>query len=239
MTAEASGESRKITWRQVAETSDPEIVRSVIARETRGWGTGLLVLGIMQLTGMRDLDPTWGVLLIVVGAASFLFRSAAMLPVYGVLLAWAMISNLSTGNWYWMAFGMLQAFLTFRTFQGFLLLRRATSRLDIGLGAVLPARSDRAAGVFPFAGCAFTAAAFIGIVGLIVGGGVWYALNEQELSDQAVGTAAVFLADLASLGVALAVAALLARYRFRAVSILAVVGGTLLLVGMLALAVLG
>jgi hypothetical protein len=239
MTAEAQAEGRKIDWRQVAETEDPEIVRSVIARETRGWGTGLLVLGVMQLTGMRDLDPTWGVLLIVVGAASFLFRSATMLPVYGVLLCWAMISNLSTGNWYWMAFGVLQAFLAFRTFQGFRLLRRATSRLDIGLGADLPVRSDRAAGVFPFAGCAFTIAAFVGIVGLIVGAGIWYAVNEQGPSEQILGTAMGFFADLACLGLALAVAALLARYRFRAVSTLAVAGGALLLAGVLALAILG
>ena len=119
------------------------------------------------------------------------------------------------------------------------MLRRATSRLDIGLGADLPARSDRAAGVFPFAGCAFTVAAFIGIVGLIVGAGVWYAVNEQEPSEQALGTAMVFLTDLACLGLALAVAALLARYRFRAVSTLAVVGGALLLAGVLVLAILG
>jgi hypothetical protein len=45
---------------------------------------------------------------------------------------------------------------------------------------------------FPFAGCAFTIAAFIGIVGLIVGPGIWYALNEQGPSEQALGTAMVF-----------------------------------------------
>jgi hypothetical protein len=239
MTARAPAESQKITWGQVAETEDAELVRDVIVRETRGWGTGLLVLGVMQLTGLRGLDPIWGVVLITVGAASFLFRSAGMLPAYGVLLAWAMISNLSSGNWYWMAFGVLQAFLAFRTFQGFLLLRRATSRLGMGLGADPSERSDRAAAIFPFAGCAFTAAALIGVPLLIVGAGAWVAMNEQEPSEQALGTAIDALADLACLGLALAVAALLARYRFRTVSILAVVGGALFLAGILSLAVVG
>jgi hypothetical protein len=48
-----------------------------------------------------------------------------------------------------------------------------------------------------------------------------------------------FFIDLACLGLALAVAALLARYRFRAVSTLTVVGGVLLRAGVLALAILG
>ena len=239
MTAQAPAESRKITWGQVAETEDPGLVRSVIARETRSWGTWLLVLGVMQLIRMRDIDPIWGVLLIVVGAASFVFRSAAMLPAYGVLLAWAMISNLSSGDGFWMALGVVQAFLAFCTFRGFLLLRRATGRLGLGLGADPPERPDRAAAVFPFAGCALTAAAFVGVVVLIVGAGVWYALDEGGPSEQALGTAVVVLTDLACLGLALAVAALLARYRFRTVSILAVMGGALLLGGLMVLAVVG
>jgi hypothetical protein len=242
MTAVASAESRKITWRQVAETEDPEIVRSAIAGTTRRWATYFLAAGIFQLigaTGMALRDPVWGAVLILAGAASFVFRSAAMLAAYGVLIAWAMFSNLLSGNWYGMVGAAVQAFLAFGAFRRFLLLRRATIRLDMGLGADLPARSDRAAGVFPFAGCALTTTACIGVVVLIVGAGIWYAVNEQGPSEQALGMAVIFLTDLACLGLALAVAALLARYRFRAVSTLAVVGGALLLAGVLVLAILG
>jgi len=214
----------------------------VIARTTRRWGTFFLAAGIFQLIGAQPMahrDPVWGVVLILAGAASFIFRSASMLAAFGVLIAWVMVSNLLSGNWYGMVSGAVQAFLAFGAFRGFLFLRRATSRLDMGLAADSPAQSDRAAGVFPFAGCAFTIAAFIGIIGLIVGTGVWYALNEQEPSEQALGTAMVFLTDLACRGLALAVAALLARYRFRGVSTLAVVGGALLLAGVPALTILG
>ena len=74
---------------------------------------------------------------------------------------------------------------------------------------------------------------------MIVGTVIWYAVNEQGPSEQALGMAMVFLTDLTCLGLALAVAALLARYRYRPVSSLAVVGGVLLLAGVLALAILG
>ncbi len=155
MTAEASAKSQKTTWGQVAETEDPEIVRSVIASTTRRWGTYFLMVGIFQLIGampMAQRDPVWGVVLILAGAASFLFRSASMLVVYGVLIAWVMVNNLLSGNWYGMVSAAVQAFLALAALRRFLLLRRATSRLGMGLGADMPARSDRAAGVFPFAG---------------------------------------------------------------------------------------
>ena len=122
MTAVASAENRKITWRQVAETKDPEIVRSAIASTKRRWGTFFLAAGIFQLigaTGMALRDPVWGAVLILAGAAAFVFRSAAMLAAYGVLIAWAMFSNLLSGNWYGMVGAAVQAFLAFGAFRGF------------------------------------------------------------------------------------------------------------------------
>lgn len=237
MAAEVQAGSRKIDWKLVAETADPAVVRDAIARETRGWGGTFLVLGILHLMpGFADLDPVWGVLLMVTGAISYYFRSAAMLAVYGVLLVWVAVTNMLSGEWFWMGFAALQAYLAFRTFRLFARVRRATVRLGIGLG---DCPSDRAAAVFPCAGCALTAAASIGLPVLLIGLGIWSTINAQELNDESIGTAALALVDLGGLGMAMAVAALLARYRFRAVSILAVVGAALMLATVVAIALLG
>ena len=67
---------------------------AIIASErTRSWGRWLIVMGVIQLVASQFLDPGWGVLLMLVGVASFYFRSLAMLAVYGVIMAWAAISN--------------------------------------------------------------------------------------------------------------------------------------------------
>lgn len=229
MVTDVTANNRKIKWQELARTQDPEFVRNVIARETRNWGFSLLLLGVVQLVASNFLNPVWGVAVILIGAASFYFRSAAMLPVYGVTLAWAMVSNVLTGQVQWIIFALFQAYWALCTFQQFMILRRATSRLGIGLGIDSPVWTDRAAGVFPWVGCALSAAAPIGLVALIFVIGLSSEFTGQEMSEQTVGLAFMALTDSACLGLALGLAALLARFRWRLVSILAVIAGGLML----------
>ncbi len=229
MTAQAQVKERKVNWQELNTTRDPEFVRGVIAQETHNWGFWLLVMGFVQLIAGNFLDPVWGVLLILVAAASFYFRSAAMFPVYGVTMAWAMISNISSGDPRWIVFGLFQGYWSFKTFGQFILLRRAASRLGTGLGTGSPDRSSQAAAIFPWAGCALSAVAAIGLVAVIIAAAAWPVLTGQKLGEQAIVLPLAAVIDLAVLALALGVAALLARYRRRLVSILAVIGGGLML----------
>jgi hypothetical protein len=52
-----------------------------------------------------------------------------MVPVYGVTMTWAAISNLLSGNVTRMVFAVLQVILAFSTFRRWVLLRRCVARL--------------------------------------------------------------------------------------------------------------
>lgn len=238
MEVNVQAQGRDSNWQKLNTTLNPEFVRGVIAQETRSWGLWLLVMGFVQLIASNFLDPVWGVVLILLAAASIYFRSAAMLPVCGVTMAWAMISNISSGNPRWIMFGLLQAYWSFKTFKQFILLRRATSRLGIGLGADTPDRSSQVAVIFPWASCALSAMATIGLVAVIIAVVAWPVVTGQELGEQAILVALAALLDSAVLAIALGVAALLARYRWQVVSILAIIGGGLILGLFLLLAIL-
>lgn len=119
---------------QAAGGDDPVALRLAIAGETRTWGIALLVLGGIHQIANGILDPGWGVLLIAVGLASLYFRSVAMLVIYGMTMAWAMISNGLSGQVGWTGFAALQAYFTFRIFRQFVLLRRAELRLSSASG---------------------------------------------------------------------------------------------------------
>ncbi len=221
-------EDRSIA-QQLETTLDPEWVRAFITRETHNWGFWLLVMGFAQLIARNWLDPVWGVVLILIGAASFYFHSAAMLPVYAVTMVWAMVSNISSGDVRWIGFGLLQGYWAFTTLNRFLSLRHATKRLAIGLCADAASASDRAEVIFPWAGCVLSAVSVLGLVVLIVAIIVASVLTEIEPSDQMLNLIYAGLVDAACLGLALGAAALLARFRWQAVSVLAVLASGLML----------
>lgn len=230
---------RKANWSEVAEATDPAVVRAAVARETETWGEGLLALGALQLVGGRfGLDPLWGVALILTAVASFFCQSGAMLPVYGVMVGWAMIMNLFSGELVWTGVGLLQVYWTFCIFRDFRSLRRTTARLQMNL-ASNEGQTDRAAGLFPYAGCALTAVAWLAVAVGFVGLVAWFAVSEQMPSDGALDTGIMAIMDLACLGLAVSVAAVLARYRLRALSLIGASGSGLLLIAFIALALLG
>lgn len=129
-----------------------------VLKEVRSWGFWLLGVGAVHLVISGFLNAAWGILLILVGLASFYFRTAAMLVIYGVTLGWAAISNLSSGQSGWMAFALFQGFLAVRVFWQFLRFRRAEAESRLASIAETPeseATVERAARIFPWVGCAF------------------------------------------------------------------------------------
>jgi hypothetical protein len=115
---------------ECAEASDSPLAdtSALMLRELHSWGLWQTGLGVVHLVGGGFLNAPWGVLLIVVGLASFSFRSAAMFIVYPTTLVWAAFSNMTGGSTGWVGFGLIQLYFAFRTvraFSGFLRAERA------------------------------------------------------------------------------------------------------------------
>ncbi|MDI7274626.1 MAG: hypothetical protein QME94_01470, partial [Anaerolineae bacterium] len=65
------------------------VAHALMVREIRSWGFWLLGLGALHLVLSGFLSAPWGILLGVVGLASFIFHDSAMFVVYGTTLVWA------------------------------------------------------------------------------------------------------------------------------------------------------
>jgi hypothetical protein len=77
---------------------------AAMLKEIRSWGFWSLGLGAVHLVTSGFLSAPWGVLLIIVGLASFYFRTASMFIIYAVTLAWAALSNLLGLDFAWIFF---------------------------------------------------------------------------------------------------------------------------------------
>jgi uncharacterized membrane protein HdeD (DUF308 family) len=87
-----------------------------LKKEVKNSGIILIVLGFLHflLTGL--LDPLWGVVLIIVGIISLIYRSRNMLLVFGILLIlvgilniFSSISSIETSS-FWFIFAGFQIY---------------------------------------------------------------------------------------------------------------------------------
>jgi hypothetical protein len=193
-------------------------------KDVRNWGLGLIGIGVLSLI-LSPMSQAWGVVLVIAGLASFIFRETAILAVYGVLLAWAAISNLASGQLAWIGFALFQAFACFITFSRYAEYRR-NERARKGKGPWGPHRAGRS---FPQIGCALSALA---ILGLAVALAAAFAAGIYGTTD---GTGWVtwlesLATGLAVLGLAAGVASLLSGFERRTLAVLAVAACGLVIV---------
>ncbi len=199
-----------------------------LLREIRSWGVWSLALGVMHLL-VPGLSVPWGMVLLVVGAASFYFREASMLAIYSITLAWVGISNMFIGTG-WSAFAIVQLAFAARVFYRFLGFRQA------GTGLELPPDERRAARLFPGAGCILGAMTLgctvIALVSLLI---LFTYTDSAEIP-----VFFVWLIDLAVhlgvLGLAVNLAALLSGYRYKWLSVLGLLASVPVLLIIFALA---
>lgn len=78
-----------------------------MVKDLRGWGIGLIIMGIVQIVLSQYLDPLWGILLIVTGVITLLARSRGMFIALGIILLIAGLGNL-LGPTGWKIYGVLQ-----------------------------------------------------------------------------------------------------------------------------------
>jgi len=206
-------------------------------RELRSWGFWSLGLGVVHIVSSGFLDAGWGILLIVVGLASFYFRTAPMFIVYTVTLLWAGLSNLISSTAGWMVFAVLQAYLAFRTFKDFQRFGKMESEFsqlsDVGM-----VFNQRAKNAFPWIGSIFGCSSIVGLVSLIgltlflAAAYGWESTTPfyYTLMQGVVETAGV-------LGFSVSLASLLSGHRPKSLPIIGLIGGGLFMIAWLALVI--
>jgi hypothetical protein len=175
-------------------------------------------------------------MLIVIGIASFFLKDVSLLVVYGVTMAWAAVWNLFSsyldGTWTWAIFSLLQVYWAVRIFQGYARFNHIKAELSIEA-----AGAGRMRRLLPATGCLFSILAAAGVATMTVfvlldGAGALH------VPDGAVDLTFNPMINLAVLGFALCLGALLSNYRYKAIAIIGMVVCQLLILGWFALLLL-
>jgi hypothetical protein len=219
--------------------TDATTAQAHVQRETQSWGTWLLIMGVVQMLTAQGFSP-WGVVLLIVGAASFYFREAPMLVVYAVTVGWAGLNNLLFGEAvFWKAFAVLQAWIVFLLLRQLWQFRRA-EKLAAESASALPALASAPAPTlaptrterwFPLIALLLGGVALLLFIAAI--GGVFILRNHDLLPI--LGVFETLAVNLAVLGVATGLAGWLAIPTNKWVSIVGCLAGGLTLLAELAL----
>lgn len=84
-------------------------IRDALKKDLRGWGGGLIIMGIISFLLSGFLDPIWGGILIAIGVATLIIQQRGMFIIIGIGLVLAGIMNISAGGG-WKIFGFLQIY---------------------------------------------------------------------------------------------------------------------------------
>ena len=207
-------------------------------KDIRSWGFWLVGIGLVSMLLSFLLDPSWGLMLMVVGLSSFYFCESAMFVLYGSILTWAAISNLMAGP-LWAVFAAFQGILAFKVFRQYGKWRKTEKmyRYHHRMGRITSEPTpERGARLFPWlsvAASVLSMGTLLGVIGSM-------AVSPLAADELAVMTgldwAALFAVNLGVLGLALGLASLLAGYRQKAPSIAGVIiGGIVMLMAIGAL----
>jgi hypothetical protein len=187
--------------------------RNRMHRQISSWGTGLLAFGALQLLASGLGSGTWGILLLVVGAASFGLRDVAMFVVYAVTLAWAGIHNLLGGSLISVGLAVVQFVITYQIARDFSRFRKAQAESGLH-GDKDHAHQRRAARLFPWASLLLGIVSFGGALATFL----WLLVTadtELEPSAALFGVVVDGLVNLGVLGFAAGLASLLLKHRQR------------------------
>jgi len=84
-----------------------------MSEDIRGWGVGLLIMGVLHFV-LPFLSPEWGMVLIPLGILSLIIRHRGMFIVIGAGLIMVGLLNIAgsidAGGGFWTIFGGLQIY---------------------------------------------------------------------------------------------------------------------------------
>ncbi|HLO18357.1 MAG TPA: hypothetical protein VK206_26225 [Anaerolineales bacterium] len=211
---------------------------AVMLKEIRSWGLWSLGLGVLHIVSSGFLSAPWGILLFIVGLASFYFQTASMFIIYAITLAWAALSNFTGFQIGWVLFALFQLYLSFRVFKQYRRFRdvETTYLKTITDDAVVNKPSpNQAARYFPWTGAIVGCSSIIGLffIFLYV---AWVVISgrSEDASHIPVPLYIAFMKDLivnlGVIGFAVGIASLLSQYRPKALAIIAMVTGVIAVV---------
>jgi len=219
--------------REAVIATSAEATYEAMLRKIRSWSRWLLGLGIIHLVAGGFLSAPWGILLLIVGTASLYFREAAIFVIYSVTLAWAAVGNLLSGKPGWFAFALLQVYLAVQVFGQFRRFRQAQEEYIALLKedeTDLPPPPRRAERFFPWASLLLGLLSLTGLIALFAGAFLFALFTKTASLPKAVGTLETLIVNLAVLGVAVGLAALLSGYRRKLVAGLGLAASALVLI---------
>lgn len=212
---------------EVPKAAEPTIFPSTIMKEVRSWAITLLVLGIISIFASGFLSAPWGVLLIIVGLASFYFRSSASMVVYGVTLAWAGVSNLTSRQGFWIGFAILQGFLVFRVFQKFTAFRRAEANFTEQEAASYGLIPQRSASIFPWTAGILGVSSLLGLIGIFGAAVAFVVIAKSQIIPSSMIFLEGLIVNFGVLGLAIGLASLLSKHPRKGVAITGIATGIL------------
>ena len=207
---------------------------AVMLKEIRSWGLWLLGLGALHIVLSGFLSAPWGILLFIVGLASFYFQSASMFIVYAVSLAWAALSNFTGFQIGLVLFALFQLYLSFSVFRLYRRFRDVESAyLETITDDVVASKSspNQATRYFPWTGAIVGCSSIIGLffITVYVGWLFFIAGGSEDPSHFPVplyiAFAKALIVNFAVIGFAMGLASLLSQYRPKALAIIAMVAG--------------
>lgn len=219
--------------RGISADASPEALN----KELRTWTVVLAFWGLLSIA-LGGLTGVWGILLLAVAGLTLVFKDPAMLLVFAVTLGWAAVSSITTLQASGVIFGIVQIVLAIqvlRKYRRFQAAGQESMASDSPGESETAVRTNRTARMFPPLGCAFSllaaAGAFTAFIALIVVAIETIPIQDLTTIDVIIG----LIINSAVLALAISLAALVSRFRWRGLSIAALVISSLILLGWIAI----
>jgi hypothetical protein len=90
---------------------DKRTTQELMTNDLISWGKSLILIGFAHILFASFLNPTWGVILIILGIITLTIKTRSMFLVLGLGLWVAAFNNFSSGNFdFWTLFGIMQIY---------------------------------------------------------------------------------------------------------------------------------
>jgi len=114
-------------------------IRKELVDDLKGWGAGLVVMGIFHFVLSSFLWAEWGVVLVILGILCFVVKHRTMFIPLGVGLIFIGFLNgfggLETGNTFWTIFGGLQIYWGVKEIGKFKTYKKRTAQYQLEVAA--------------------------------------------------------------------------------------------------------
>jgi len=211
-------------------TEDEKILAgSDTVKQVRSWGRWSLGWGVINLI-FSGLSNPFGLLLLVIGVASFYFGSASMFIVYGVVFLYAALSNLLVGDVIAYFFSIVLTISAVQAFRSYSRYRPVEMMIISSDEQTETAESHRTGvirsrRIFPWSALLFALASLLGFFISIFMSIIWFLVTgSEETPDLFLFFGAVSI-QFGVLAFSLGLASVLSGYRYKALSIISMLGG--------------